>query len=150
MVKRGLVLAVLLGLVVTSSSCATAKKPKDLEMQGLRNQVTVLETQLQAKDNEINSLKEALNKVPQEEVKISADLKPKKVVGEVKSRPNAKQIQTALKNAGYDPGVIDGKMGKQTKEAIRAFQRANNLNADGRVGKKTWKLLREYLYQKVK
>jgi len=150
MVKKLLILVVLLGFALTLTSCATAKKPKDLEMQGLRNQITVLESQLQDKDDEINSLKESLSKASQDETKASAGLKSKKVVGEVKSRPNAKQIQMALKNAGYDPGTIDGKMGRQTKEAIRAFQRANNLYADGRVGKKTWKLLRKYLYQKVK
>ncbi|TRZ96305.1 peptidoglycan-binding protein [bacterium] len=150
MVKKLLILVVLLGFALTLTSCATAKKPKDLQMQGLRNQISVLESQLQDKADEINSLKESLSKASQEETKASAGLKSKKVVGEVKSRPNAKQIQMALKNAGYDPGTIDGKMGRQTKEAIRAFQRANNLYADGRVGKKTWKLLRKYLYQKVK
>jgi peptidoglycan hydrolase-like protein with peptidoglycan-binding domain len=150
MVKKLLILLILAGFALPLTSCATAKKPKDLEMQGLRNQITVLETQLQAKDDEINSLKESLSKASQEETKANANLKSKKVVGEVKSRPNAKQIQIALKNAGYDPGTIDGKMGRQTKEAIRAFQRANNLHADGKVGKNTWKLLGQYLYQKVK
>jgi carboxyl-terminal processing protease len=56
----------------------------------------------------------------------------------------------ALKNAGYDPGKIDGKMGKQSSEAIKAFQKANNLPVDGKVGKKTWSLLRDYLNKKVK
>ncbi|MCM8792068.1 MAG: peptidoglycan-binding protein, partial [Candidatus Omnitrophica bacterium] len=59
-------------------------------------------------------------------------------------------IQIALKNAGYNPGEIDGKMGKQTRQAIRAFQKANGLVVDGKVGKRTWSLLREYLYKKAK
>jgi len=71
-------------------------------------------------------------------------------MGEVKSRPKAKQIQLALKNAGYYSGAIDGKIGKVTKDAIKAFQRANNLIVDGKMGKKTWELLRKYLYLKVK
>jgi peptidoglycan hydrolase-like protein with peptidoglycan-binding domain len=41
-------------------------------------------------------------------------------------------------------------MGKQTREAIRSFQRANNLVVDGKVGKKTWEILRGYLDKKVK
>jgi peptidoglycan hydrolase-like protein with peptidoglycan-binding domain len=71
-------------------------------------------------------------------------------VVEIKSRPNIKQIQIALKNAGLEPGPIDGRMGRQTREAIRAFQRAHNLPADGKVGKLTWNLLSEYLYKKIK
>jgi g-D-glutamyl-meso-diaminopimelate peptidase len=74
----------------------------------------------------------------------------RRVVPEVKSRPSAKHIQLALKNAGYNPGPVDGRMGRQTKDAIRAFQRGNNLTADGKVGKQTWGLLKEYLYKKVK
>jgi len=54
-------------------------------------------------------------------------------------------IQTALKNAGFDPGPIDGKTGAKTKKAIRAFQRANHLVIDGVVGEKTWTQLKTYL-----
>jgi peptidoglycan hydrolase-like protein with peptidoglycan-binding domain len=55
-----------------------------------------------------------------------------------------------LKNAGYNPGRIDGRLGKQTREAIKAFQRANNIPADGKVGKQTWEVLRGSLVNKVK
>lgn len=152
MVKKfALVMAISVFLL---SGCATGRKQKDLEIQGLRNQVSVLEAQIQSKDEEINSLKEALGKsVPQEEKNMRAasfGKKRRRMAAEVKSRPNIRQIQVTLKNAGYDPGVIDGRMGKQTKEAIKAFQLANNLPADGRVGRQTWNLLRKYLYQKVK
>lgn len=61
-----------------------------------------------------------------------------------------KQIQTALTNAGYFDGVIDGKMGKKTRRAIKAFQKANNLHVDGRVGKNTSEALKGYLNKKVK
>jgi peptidoglycan hydrolase-like protein with peptidoglycan-binding domain len=50
-----------------------------------------------------------------------------------------------LKNAGYDPGAIDGKLGKKTREAVKAFQTANNLKVDGKVGSQTWGMLKEYL-----
>lgn len=58
-----------------------------------------------------------------------------------------RQIQTALKNAGYDPGPIDGKTGAKTKKAIRDFQAANGLKADGKVGAKTWAKLSVYILQ---
>ena len=61
-----------------------------------------------------------------------------------------KEIQTALKNAGYYSGSIDGKIGKQTKKAIREFQSANGLKADGIVGPKTRDLLLQYLTQEVR
>lgn len=142
---------VFLGLItvaflVSLSGCATFGKKKDLETQGLKNEISALETQLQNKDREILTLREDLDRVMQERivpVKEQVSIEPK-------SRPNAKQVQMALRNAGYNPGKIDGRMGKQTREAIRSFQGANNLVADGKVGKKTWELLRNYLEKKAK
>ena len=55
------------------------------------------------------------------------------------------KIQTALKNAGLYQGAIDGKIGPGSKRAIQAFQSANNLKADGKVGPKTWAALEQYL-----
>lgn len=131
--------------------CASFRKKNDLETQGLRNQITVLESQIQSKDEEINSLREQLAKASEkQEALVSARSSKKKVVGSIKQRPSVKHVQIALKNAGYDPGKIDGRMGRQTKEAILAFQRANNLEATGKADKKTWELLRDYLYKKTK
>ena len=62
--------------------------------------------------------------------------------------PTAKEIQAALKNAGIYTGTIDGAIGKETKEAIRKFQAANNLNPDGAVGSRTWSILKKYLQEK--
>jgi peptidoglycan hydrolase-like protein with peptidoglycan-binding domain len=124
-----------------------------LEIQGLRNQISVLESQVKSKDEEINSLKDALAKAEQEKQVPQAPHKKmgrKKVIGEVKSRPRAKQIQMALKNAGYDPGPIDGRIGKQTCDAIKAFQKAHNLAVTGKPDRQTRNLLSEYLYKKVK
>ncbi|MDD5512567.1 MAG: hypothetical protein PHD09_02195, partial [Candidatus Omnitrophica bacterium] len=59
--KRGVVLLLLSVFVISLSGCATARKQSELDMQGLRNQVSVLESQLRDKDNEIYSLQEALN-----------------------------------------------------------------------------------------
>jgi murein L,D-transpeptidase YcbB/YkuD len=113
---------------------------------GIKGQVAALEAQLENKDREIIVLREDLDRVIQERL-VSVK---ERVSVEPKSRPNAKQIQTALDNAGYNLGKIDGRIGKQTREAIRSFQRANNLVADGKVGKKTWELLRNYLEKKAK
>ena len=63
----------------------------------------------------------------------------------VKNKLNVKLVQTALKEAGFDPGVADGKMGTKTKNAIMAFQKANGLTADGKIGYKTLAKLSEVL-----
>ena len=55
------------------------------------------------------------------------------------------QIQTALKRAGHSPGSIDGVFGRKTLMAVERFQRANGLSADGIVGSRTWKKLKNYL-----
>ncbi|MDD4980481.1 MAG: peptidoglycan-binding protein [Candidatus Omnitrophica bacterium] len=55
------------------------------------------------------------------------------------------QIQMALQKANFYKGKIDGKIGPQTKKAIKAFQKAKGLRADGAVGAQTWAELNKYL-----
>ena len=51
------------------------------------------------------------------------------------------QIQTILANKGYYTKKIDGKFGSGTLAAVKAFQTANGLKADGIVGTETWAAL---------
>ena len=137
-----------LGLAVVSifvlNGCAMMNKNEALSNQGLRNKVLALETQLKEKDDEINSLREA-------SVKSGEDINASVIkVGEANPQADIKQIQAALKNAGYYQGTVDGKMGKKTRKAVREFQQANNLSVDGRVGKHTWMVLKEYSEKRVK
>ncbi len=60
-------------------------------------------------------------------------------------KPTASEIQTALTNAGYYSGKVDGKIGPKTKKAVEEFQKANGLQADGKVGPKTWAALSKHL-----
>jgi peptidoglycan hydrolase-like protein with peptidoglycan-binding domain len=57
---------------------------------------------------------------------------------------SATELQRALLRAGFDPGPVDGKLGKKTKAAVKAFQRKQGLTADGVVGEKTWSALSAY------
>lgn len=50
---------------------------------------------------------------------------------------DVKSLQTLLKAAGISPGTIDGEFGKNTQKAVKLFQRANALKADGIAGKNT-------------
>lgn len=47
------------------------------------------------------------------------------------------ELQTKLKNKGFYSGAIDGIFGTGTENAVKAFQKANGLAADGIVGSKT-------------
>ena len=60
-------------------------------------------------------------------------------------KPANKDIQIALKNAGFYKGKIDGDIGPLTRKAIREFQLKNNLTVDGELGPKTWVVLKKYL-----
>ena len=63
----------------------------------------------------------------------------------LKSKDKTKQAQAALKKIGFYKGDIDGKMGVQTKKAIKAFQKSKGLNLDGVVGVKTWEEIAKIL-----
>jgi len=142
-IKRIFVLFLLVGFVFVIGGCATAvKKSSDLEEQSLRNQISLLESQIELKDGEISELKDVIWELNKEQ-----EVKSEKVVD---SKPSTKNIQMALTSAGFDPGRIDGKMGKRTRDAVCAFQTANDLKVDGKVGKETWGLLQMFLEESIK
>jgi len=51
------------------------------------------------------------------------------------------QIQARLNELGFDAGKVDGKPGGLTKNAIAAFQAANGLVSDGKIGPNTRAIL---------
>lgn len=137
-VKTLLVLILVLNLV----GCATAGKGSSVQQLQIRN--SELERELQQRDEEIRYLETELKAAQKPKV----DLKSTTVTKKAKIEDPAatpKKIQTALKNAGFYNGAIDGKVGKATQASIMEFQKANNLKADGIAGKKTWAKLKTYL-----
>jgi len=48
-----------------------------------------------------------------------------------------KKLQEALKGKGEDPGAIDGRMGRKTHAAVRAFQKSNGLKVTGKLDQET-------------
>jgi len=125
-------------LAVLLSGCATTRKVPSNQAQQLHNRINDLEVELQQKEREINSLEGELKQVQgssgRQKIEKSAAL-----------QLSVRQIQIALKSSGFYKGPIDGKTGPQTKEAVKAFQRANGLKADGIIGKLTSDKLRKYL-----
>jgi peptidoglycan hydrolase-like protein with peptidoglycan-binding domain len=49
-----------------------------------------------------------------------------------------KDLQEALKALGFDVGAVDGVFGKKTDDAVKAFQKLQEIEADGIVGPVTW------------
>jgi peptidoglycan hydrolase-like protein with peptidoglycan-binding domain len=53
------------------------------------------------------------------------------------SSEDIKKAQEALKAKGKDPGAVSGRMHAKTQEALREFQKENNLPATGVLDQKT-------------
>ncbi len=123
-------------LVIFLTGCATTKKTQDIQTKQLQSRISYLEQELQRKNQEISILEQGLEKT---QSRTLVTYKQKDI------QLSNHQIQTALKNAGFYQGPIDGKIGSKTREAIRAFQKANGLKADGIVGKRTSQELSKYL-----
>jgi peptidoglycan hydrolase-like protein with peptidoglycan-binding domain len=101
------------------------------------------DTQNKQLKDQMSSLEAQLRQLKQENAQLRAQL----AVATKKDirMPNAAEIQTALKKAGFYKGTVDGQVGTQTKEAIKKFQAANKINPDGVMGSRTWQFLSKYL-----
>jgi hypothetical protein len=53
-----------------------------------------------------------------------------------------REAQTLLKAHGFDPGRIDGDMGRNTTDAVRRFQTSRGIRVDGVIGQETMRELR--------
>jgi peptidoglycan hydrolase-like protein with peptidoglycan-binding domain len=132
------------------------KKVKE-EISGLKTKVDTLESRVDTVESKQAEVEKTTAQQGQtiEEIKAVKESKAAAVSGpstnisvrdrdegSMAPKDKVKEIQTYLKRAGYYDGKIDGIKGVQTKKAIKAFQSANGLRADGVVGPKTWELLK--------
>ncbi|MCG3175616.1 MAG: hypothetical protein MOGMAGMI_00549 [Candidatus Omnitrophica bacterium] len=139
--KRSLVPFSALLLVVTLvPGCATARARKAADSE-YQNQLSSLQNELQSKDQQIQDLQYQLEQVQRANYDTTGGSSSTSSVIRV-SGVDVKDVQRALARAGFNPGPVDGRLGKKTKAAIKAFQRRNNLKADGIVGERTWSLLK--------
>jgi len=159
-----MILKVLTGitLVVFMAGCSTTKTamPSSSHMQ-LR--VSSIESQLDDQSQDISELKTSVSELSNS-VKHVVSLKQhsgtatktiKKVVSNKQTQSKyqnilrvpvaPREVQSALKEAGYYQGTIDGRLGPQSERAIKEFQSDHDLASDGIVGKKTWTELKTYL-----
>jgi peptidoglycan hydrolase-like protein with peptidoglycan-binding domain len=82
--------------------------------------------------------------------KFSDDIYNKAIDLAMSKAPQAKQeneiaaLQANLAHAGFSPGPIDGKQGRQTQSAVEAFQKSAGLTVDGIAGPQTMAALANY------
>ena len=145
-----------LGFLMTG--CATTKNKTSMDQ--LQTRIVELEQKLDEKDAEVVDLKYELKdlsgkvdsyKAPESRParvampEVPAEKSSSLEDAIIKVSASAIDVQTALKNAGFYNGAVDGKIGSQTKRAVMSFQKSHNLKADGVIGKKTWEELSSYL-----
>lgn len=151
--KRILRFCVVIFLAFLLNGCAGAKIKQDQEIGILKTQVQQLENEIQLRDKKQKETEKLLENEKQMRLSLEEQLKQKEEASEFislrgdykYSRDFVIKIQSALKNAGFDPGPIDGKMGERTKKAVVEFQKTNALEPDGIVGRKTWSKLQGFL-----
>lgn len=153
----------LIACVFLLQGCVTTKKSTNYELQNLQQRISALEDEKDQKDDEIDSLRKELRQArseSNEQAKMGRTLTSAPIISSeyivndnVEQEQNvikvagvsAKQVQSALKNAGFYKGNLDGKIGPKSIEAIKAYQKENGLKSDGVIGKQTWERLKNNL-----
>ena len=136
MKRIGLVVMALGGLTVVSGCCSLGKKDS-ASLATLDSRVSVLE-------GKVDSLEggAVAPRLDREDEQVRVENTGSSVSPEEMTK---KDIQEALKNAGYYDGAIDGKFGAMTTQAIRDFQENAGLKVDGVAGPRTKEKLVKYL-----
>jgi hyperosmotically inducible protein len=86
-------------------------------VRAVKNEMTYKERSAMSRDNTRDSMKR--------------DMRHTAGSGQVRA------VQEALKTKGFDPGPVDGIQGPQTTQAVKDFQRAENLEVTGRADSAT-------------
>lgn len=144
-------------LIVTAFCClltgCTTTQPTR-SVNHLEGRMAHIERKADEQDQEISSLRNEMEKLTSE---LTSFKRKKTTPAAIKEPAREKdnriirvsvshqKVQSALKNAGYYSGNIDGKIGNNSQKAIKSFQEDHDLKADGIVGQKTWLEMKRYL-----
>ena len=118
------------------AGCATTKSSSTASLE---NRVQALEGRVQVIESDLGSGAASSGS------SAAQVLTSKPASGVTAETMTKKQIQEALKNAGYYEGTVDGKIGPKTRTAIMEFQKNMGLKADGIAGRNTKEKLLKYL-----
>lgn len=145
--------------LIALSGCASKKTSKKVDT--LQAQMGVMTDELVRLDQSLQDTRAALQAEEARKSQLEGELgiaesrigslqEEESVIKSIYRTPSGFElpsvnIQKALKKAGYYQGALDGKIGPATRDAIRAFQTDNGLQADGVCGSQTWSKLKSYL-----
>ena len=136
----------LLSILVLATAGCVSKGRYNREVNSLQGQVTQMDQALKAQEERSRAL--------EAELAARGGKKAGGAGGEFQGgtyrTPSgfelaAADVQKALKSAGYYAGEVDGKIGPDSREALRNFQRDNGLSVDGVCGRQTWSKLKTFL-----
>jgi peptidoglycan hydrolase-like protein with peptidoglycan-binding domain len=68
---------------------------------------------------------------------LASAVKPSEEEPAVLHQQDIKKVQETLRDKGYDPGTIDGRLGPQTRGAISHYQKSENLPVTGHLDTQT-------------
>ena len=132
----------------TAAAVKQFQRAKGLEVTGVVNEATwkalttepLNATTVQPENVTPSSTELSETKTPETRVETPSSFETltKGVTGE-----KVKTLQSQLEKLGYDPGPKDGIFGNRTRKAVKEFQLAQGLNADGVVNQTTWSAIVE-------
>ncbi len=135
--KRFFVFCVLLSISLTGCATFEGKDITD-RVDKVERRVSTLEKKQSVSDTQSTST--AMTDYTSQDVSSSSG-----TASSTTASLSNKQIQTALQKAGYYNGPIDGKIGANSRKAIRKFQTDHGLKVDGVAGPQTMGALSKYL-----
>lgn len=133
-------------LVGILAGCSATRESSNVSL--LEAKVANMERAMAARDQQIEELRSELDRLTGSSASFSggrasvSDIKDK---GIIRVSASPQDVQMALQKAGYYNGEVDGRIGRQTTEAIKQFQKDHELKVDGIVGRGTWAQMESYL-----
>ena len=151
MESRKVALTVIAGVLALGVAGCVGNDKYNKDLNLLRSQLQLVQSDVENLRTGQGRVEETLaNTSKKPAVSASASAVSGSAAGEIYRTPSgftlpSRDIQKALKNAGYYNGVVDGKVGSETRAALKQFQEDQGLGADGVCGRQTWAKLSGFL-----
>ncbi|MBI4397606.1 MAG: peptidoglycan-binding protein [Candidatus Omnitrophica bacterium] len=146
--SRKITLFILFGVLAFGAAGCVGNDKYNKDMNLMRSQLQLLQSDVENLRSGQQKIEDQVISTPASSAAVSGAVAS--ASGDVYRTPSgftlpSRDIQKALKNAGYYNGPIDGKVGSATRAAIRQFQEDQGLSADGVCGRQTWSKLQGFL-----